>query len=327
VIPLPPAAKYTPYDKGIYQVGPLLRPFGTDFGNGPEIENKTFLIDSNYPEYRQTKELSLKEDRNKYSGEARLEEALKTQAVHFIIDKLCRDYPKIFSYQNKGDSKELDCQHSGDRLVFSKEGHLLESTCQAHDSLEALSLQIQEDFSIWNYQELATGELRDWMAYGSICYPNHWAPQEKIGQNFIAVHQPVAGSDPMLKTSAQIVRLMVNKGPFVRFAWGVSTDTRLNHHPEPAPNADALEWRGRSFDPQNPQLWVRYERQTLHGFPELNMAFFTIRTYFEDVHEIKKSPFYCEALKKALLSMTPESLLYKGLSESLDSIVNWLDAK
>jgi hypothetical protein len=66
----------------------------------------------------------------------------------------------------------------------------------------------------------------------------------------------------------------------VRFAWGLSTDTPLNHHPEPPMNILPLQWQGRNFDPNNPRLYLRIERQVIWGLPKYEAVLFVIRTYF-----------------------------------------------
>ena len=109
---------------------------------------------------------------------------------------------------------------------------------------------------------------------------------------------------------------MVAKGPFVRFAWGVATDRELNHHP-------ANELQGRTFDTMDPVLELRIERQTLTSFAELSASLFTIRTYFLDVAG-ELSAEERLALGSAIDSMSPESLVYKGLDGSKEEIVGWL---
>jgi hypothetical protein len=333
--PLPKPAVYTPFDKGLYQVAPLLRPFGSTFGNDPVVEVQIFQLDEDFPKYRRSKIEALRERKDKYLCQSRFSAEAQKRIVLFIIERLHQEHPYYFQLQKSESLWTLYCALTGTELKFSLEGVLKSSSCssskslietnlqyQAHEALEALSLEIQEDFSVWTYE----GE-EDWMAYASICFPNHWAPEDKIGRNFFQVHEPVAGAGPMLKSSKKLVESMVLKGPFVRFAWGIATDKRLNHHPQAPTSWDPALWKGRAFDPQNPQIWVRTERQTLHGFPEDRLSLFTIRTYFQDVSEIKAHPELREKLVAALRSMSPESLHYKGLSESLDSILNWLDAK
>jgi hypothetical protein len=120
---------------------------------------------------------------------------------------------------------------------------------------------------------------------------------------------------------------MVHKGPYTRFVWGFGSDMRLNHHPEPAPGADPAVWKGRSFsrDREGSPFILRVERQVIHGLPEVNAAIFGIRIYFMDGEEIRRQPAHRALLRSALLSMTPESRVYKGLDQCMDEVIAWLD--
>ena len=117
---------------------------------------------------------------------------------------------------------------------------------------------------------------------------------------------------------------MITHKPMVRFAWGLSTDTRLNHHPEPPPGVSVEQWQGRNFDPQHPRLYLRIERQVIWGLSEYEAALFTIRTYFRDCGVVRKDLVLRSKLREAIESMTPESLVYKGLAESKPNILQWL---
>ncbi|MCX7594913.1 MAG: DUF3445 domain-containing protein, partial [Fischerella sp.] len=157
------------------------------------------------------------------------------------------------------------------------------------------------------------------------CYPNHWSAEEKIGKDFATVHAPVAGMEKINRRASAIVNTMIVQKPMVRFAWGLSTDTRLNHHPEPPANVPVKQWLGRNFHREHPRLYLRIERQVIWGLPEYEAALFTIRTYFRDCSAIKKDPQLRCKLSAAIRSMTPESLIYKGLAESKASILAWLE--
>lgn len=158
-----------------------------------------------------------------------------------------------------------------------------------------------------------------------LCYPNHWSAEEKIGKDFAAVHAPVAAIDKINQRSQAIVNTIIARDPMVRFAWGLSTDTRLNHHPTIPLDIQVELWQGREFNLHSPRLYLRIERQTIWGLPEYEAALFTIRTYFRDCSAIKKDPILRPKLVAALDSMTADSLVYKGLAESKDSILRWLN--
>ena len=121
-----------------------------------------------------------------------------------------------------------------------------------------------------------------------------------------------------------MVQAMIERGPYVRFAWGLSTDSRLNHHPQPPAGIDAQTWQGRHFDLNAPRLFLRLERQILWGFPTANAALFTIRTYFRDCATLRSDANLCTKLCAAIESMNAESLHYKGLFQSKPPILEWL---
>ncbi len=186
------------------------------------------------------------------------------------------------------------------------------------DALDALCCQIQEDLAV----VCRRPDGSDSLAAVHLCCPNHWAAQEKVGRTFAQVHAPVAGMAALNQRSGDLVRAMIERGPYVRFAWGLGTDTRLNHHPEPPPDMPTTLWQGRHFDPAHPRLFVRVERQVLWGFPQQETALFTIRTYFRDCAQL--APQERSQLRLAITSMAPETLAYKGLATHRDAILEWL---
>jgi hypothetical protein len=137
----------------------------------------------------------------------------------------------------------------------------------------------------------------------------------------MAVHEPVADFERIARAGDKLVEAMITKGPFIRFAWGIATDTRLNHHPD-APAGRTLE----RHDPETlgSNVFMRIERQTLKGFPELNAALFTIRTTFRPVAEVARDPIQRDMLREAIATMSPEALLYKGLTELQAPLVRYL---
>jgi hypothetical protein len=166
-----------------------------------------------------------------------------------------------------------------------------------------------------------------WLAAVHLCFPNAWAAEDKVGKGFAAVHEPVPGMDSLNRRGPDLVRLMTDSpesaAGLVRFAWGVTWDEELNHHPHPPPGRS----RPTRFDPVHPRAFLRVERQTIVGFPQAGAALFTIRTYPVDCADIiRHRPAERDALAAALRTMPPASLAYKGLAESRDDLLRWLAA-
>ncbi|HYF49881.1 MAG TPA: DUF3445 domain-containing protein [Planctomycetota bacterium] len=317
IMDLPPPARFFPLATGRYEIAAGLRPLGTDFGNGAADE-KTFLIDREYPHYREAKLRARTERLEKYYPEhSRLEDPLRRAATKFIAETLARDYPELFSIVSQPQGMTLTSLLTEEEFMLNEDRELLQGSTSVEppyrDALDAFATLLQEDIAIWR-RDPETNE--EWLAALHLCFPNHWAAEDKVGKPFNDVHAPVAGFQRLARAAPSIVEGMVFKGPFVRFAWGLATDRELNHHP-------ANEFKGRLFDPQKPELFLRIERQTITSFPFAGGALFTIRTYFLDCAK-DLSAQERAALVSAIGSMTPESLAYKGLAATKEAILKWL---
>lgn len=319
-------AGYFPLNHGFYEVKPGLHPFGQDFGNG-DMDKVPFQIDQRYAHYCQQKQNARAEDVNKYYQTKEFTEAKQQELIGFFIWRLTNDYPQWFGYEKGDHGIRLDCALSGQTLVFDKSYNLIE-TLDKHgplsppyvSSLDAIACQLQEDLAIVSLDD----EGHNFISALHLCLPNYWAAEDKIGRDFATVHEPVAGIQQINNNADSIVRAMIDKGPFVRFSWGLVTDDYLNHHPQAAPGHDATLWQGRRFDVDDPKLFLRVERQTIFGFPAINSALFTIRTYLTDCRQIKRNQAKNAALISAIRSMSDDSLMYKGLFEKKQQILDWL---
>lgn len=141
-----------------------------------------------------------------------------------------------------------------------------------------------------------------------LSFPNHWNPTTKIGQSFFETHKPVADFEPINKATPSILKACVTKGPFERYAWGLSSDTRLNHHPLPPAGLTFEQWNGRRYQKD---MYMRVERQAIVGFEKIDSFLFTIFTFFVHLQDLTEKQYH--ALELAIDSMTEETLYYKGI--------------
>lgn len=320
------AACYFPLESGRYEVKPGLISFGRDLGNG-EADQRVFQLDGNFLHYRWMKELARSQRLSQYYQTYEYGLEVNATIAQFICDQLVKDYPQHFclTYLNKHECT-LYCQLTEETIHFDKNFQRVQVTTKDKEinppyksALDALAAQIQEDLTV-----VSRSNERHWVSAIHLCFPNHWAAEDKIGHRFAAVHAPVAGMDKINQRGEALVRTMIERPPAIRFAWGLSTDTRLNHHPK-MPAGIALEqWQGRQFNLQNPRLYLRIERQVIWGFPAVNAALFTIRTSFRDCGILKREANLQSKLIAAIHSMSPDSLAYKGLEESKEDILTWL---
>jgi len=320
------AAYYFPLMSGRYEVKPGMMPFGCCLGN-TQVDEQVFQIDDNFSDYRQAKLLAREERLSKYYQTCNYSQAVASAIARLIINRLTQEHPNYFECEKLIDNTlKFHSRLTKETLYFDAQLQLQKvegsQVVPAYAStLDALAAQVQEDLGI--ICRLADGN--NFLSAVHLCYPNHWSAEKKIGQDFAKIHTPVAGMEKINRRGKAIANTMITHKPMVRFAWGLSTDTRLNHHPEPPPNVSVSQWQGRNFDLQNPRLYLRIERQVIWGIPEYEAALFTIRTYFRDCAVVKKDSILNSKLYAAIESMTPEALIYKGLVESKVSILRWLE--
>ncbi|MBF2066067.1 MAG: DUF3445 domain-containing protein [Calothrix sp. C42_A2020_038] len=321
------SACYFPLDNGRYEVKPGMAPLDKCFGNGA-IDKLVFQIDDTFTDYHRIKLLSRQECLSKYFQTHNYSNTVASGVARFIVSRLQYEHPNFFCVESFIDgSCVLNCHLTQEKLYFDKDYYLQQVDTQGNvilppyvSSLDALAAQVQEDITV-----ICRTDNTNWVGAIHLCFPNYWSAADKIGKDFATVHSPVAGIEKINQRAQAIIKTMIFHQPMVRFAWGLSTDNRLNHHPEPPLNTPIDSWQGRKFNIDNPCLYLRIERQVIWGLPECDAAIFTIRTYFRDVAVIKQDACLRQKLVSAIKSMTLDSLVYKGLAESRDAILAWLE--
>ena len=323
---LPAPARYFPIDKGVYEVAPGLKNLGQDLGNGAR-DALVFQLDTEFPRYRESKLACRSERLSKYLATHRYGPEVSSAVNRFLTERLVKEYPGFFSLTPaaKG-SSVFRTELTGESFTLSEAFELTSAAkCTARpayaSAFDALCSQVQEDVAVMTAGE----DGSNWLSAIHLCSPSHWAAEEKIGKTFFEIHAPVPGIEKLNQASKFFVDAMINKGPYVRFVWGFGTDRRLNHHPEAPVGWDSVKWKGRTFDPSSEMPFIlRVERQVLFGLPEVRSSVFAIRVSFIDGEEIRANSKERELLKSGLLSMTPESRAYKGLSGCMDEVIDWL---
>ncbi len=325
-----PQAHYFPLSNGMYDVSPALKDFGADLGNNAS-DQQVFQLDENFPAYHQAKLEARKERLSKYYRTQMLSNEVLSSILRFIIERLTLEHPDLFQLNSQSEKDiALYCKLTNETLVFDQKLRFLRAERNRpapvpdyHDALDALACQIQEDLVIISKSPFG----RDWLAAVHLCHANNWAAEEKIGQSFQSIHEPVAGMSNGKRDAEAIVNTIVNKGPFLRFAWGLTPSAELNQHPRPCLTSTGGQDRKMRFDPDKPSLYLRVERQILWPFPKEQAALFTIRSYLTDCQQIRADKVKNTALVSALNSMTKDQLKYKCLNKNSKAIVKWLKGK
>lgn len=306
--------KYLPFLNGKYTTAPGLTPL---LKGASESDKLVFQIDEHYAAYLDNKRACRHENINKYYIENRLKSETIKLVNLYLVRQFCKEYPSVFQLDEE--KKKLFNTTTKEELKWLDDWITID---QSHykSLFDALCSQVQEDLAIVQMDKTTTTE---YLAAIHLCSPNHWSPAEKIGKPFARIHDPVPGLERVVQNYWKMFESIISTGgPYTRFAWGVSTDMRLNHHPEPPPAVDAATWHGRSVNNSDYKFYIRTERQNLVGFPEAEAFLFTIRTYFYDIDTLTTEEK--KALVSALESMSPEARQYKGLSTTMHQVISRL---
>ena len=296
--------KYLPFLDGKYSTAPALNAMAKA---GDSRDQFVFQFDQQYDHYLDNKLSCRKEDIHKYYVEAELYPGTMAAINRQIVQLLTTEYPADFESTAEN---TLHNKKTGQRLQWKDDWITIEHP-QFISLFDALCSQVQEDVAICQLE----GE-RDWLAAIHLSSPNHWDPAQKIGKPFSFVHAVVPGMERLNQQYFKMLVTAVQKGPFFRFAWGIATDTRLNHHPVSPPGVDPVYWQGRKVEADESNIYLRVERQTITGIPACNAFLFTIRTYFYDIDELTAEEK--AALYSAVAGMSEQSLEYKGLTDKVE---------
>lgn len=201
-------------------------------------------------------------------------------------------------------------------------GALLSSLQPERRRAALLSLAFAEDFALLDG---ATTTV-PWLA---VCLPSRWAPEEKVGLPFAAIHAPVADGDLIRAAAPSLARLVTGEERWERFVWTVSADPRLHQHPAHAAAAwtDASSGGARDGDDFAAAAWFRSERQTFVPIAGRSQAIFTIHVESVALAEGVTSADAARRLHAAIASMTPAVLAYRGLDGVRDRLLAWLAAR
>src|SRR5579871_4698066 len=304
--------KYLPFLNGKYSTAPGLLPMEKATSS---FDKLIFQIDEHYDEYISNKNKCRKENIRKYYCEKDAVAETQVSVNHYIVNQLLKEYPEDFSLIENNRHYIFTNHTLKEEIKWNKDWINVESNHYL-SLFDALCCQAQEDFAVCQF----AGES-DCMSSIHLCAPNHWAAEDKIRRTFDVVHAPVPGMEKTLSNYSKMLQVIIQKGPFTRFAWGISTDKRLNHHPVAPKNISDEEWYGRKLG-ETKNIFIRTERQNLIGFPDVNAFLFTIRTYFYNVNSFTYEEK--NALYDAVVSMSQASLEYKGLTGKVEVIKNIL---
>ncbi|MGV3572066.1 MAG: heme-dependent oxidative N-demethylase subunit alpha family protein [Ramlibacter sp.] len=182
-----------------------------------------------------------------------------------------------------------------------------------------IELAFEQDFALLE----AAGTTLPWLC---VCVPSHWAPEDKVGLPFTAVHAPVADNQLLLGAARQLAQLVTAGGCWERWVWTVTPGTGHDQHPARHPRTPWPDTRDLAVFAQ--QCVLRAERQTFFPLaPGAGQAVFTIRVLLQPLAEAVADPGDARRLHAAIASMSDAVLAYKSLAPARDRLLAWLASR
>jgi dimethylamine monooxygenase subunit A len=156
----------------------------------------------------------------------------------------------------------------------------------------------------------------------TLCFPNRWQLEEKIGQPLDFIHAPVPGFAPALERPvAHFFAALKPDRILARVNWGIADDpTRFQPIGRDADAAITPETLGSA-------LYLRIEYQTLRRLPESQAVLFTIRTEIMPLGQVIATPADAIGLAGAIRDMSPAMLRYKHLTAVAPALLAWLETR
>jgi hypothetical protein len=181
-----------------------------------------------------------------------------------------------------------------------------------------LALAFAEDIAIVDGERATI----PWIA---ACLPSHWAPQDKVGRHFAAVHGPVADNALLVRAGEHLMRMVCGHERWERFVWTVTRWPRLNAHPAVV---DDAPWPADAFaHAESSRAWFRSEHQTFIPLPERAQALFTIGVDSVPLAHAIDTTEKAARLHDAIASMSDAVLAYRSLTAVRAPLLGWLAAR
>ncbi len=253
-------------------------------------KNKVFQRDEFIGEFIENKCKCMIEDESKYFRRALGIDLSNVE--NFIARTLETEYPKHFS-------------KFGESITFDE-----------------LAMLVAEDLVVHCFND-----DRDWAEAIHLCHANGWSAEQMFNWTFDQIHAKV----PRMKEIGQgekikkMIKSIVSTDRIMERIAAVSfrTDSILNRHPKAK-----IEHKPFCLE-TNPNLFIRFERQTVKGFKKVGNEenspsgfLFTIRTYFVDISKLRGE--YLQRVKEAFENPDPKVFSYKFIKNNREQVLKWI---
>ena len=188
------------------------------------------------------------------------------------------------------------------------------------EPLEWMGRQMQGDFCLLDQRE---GDL--YLDAGLVTFPADWSLAFDLGMTFEEWHGPVPLAHPagVFTRAKKFLLNLETDQPWQRLNWTFTIGPRLDTSPETFPDW-GRDKAGVTAENAGENVYLRVEVQVLARLPRSNGILFSIRTYLIRLDELATRPEWAKRLRRVLLSLPPEIIDYKGLTDTGPAVIAWL---
>jgi hypothetical protein len=251
------------------------------------------------------KETILARERDAAFGALQGSEGAQAEVLELLAAHLLERYPD--AYRREGGAIRW---LPGDRLI----------TLGGEPALLTASRLVQEDLL------LMRRDAEGWrLVAGSLCFPSTWVLAEKLGLEMNAIHGPAPGyAGKMAQTVARVFDNLKSEQLVERFNWSIYGDARLRY-------AQSKQDPLQRFPPGQSvsHAHIRVERQTLRRLPRSGDILFSVRVHVDPAAAFAghaRGRELARALRDQLAALNPAQLVYKGIVEARERLLDALDA-
>lgn len=268
--------------------------------------DKIFQFDDDYTLVKMAKIHSTcrPEENIRFTGQVNLEPVNR-----YIAETVAREYPERFTFTDHGDKWFLEYK-DGKPITDN-----MEELPDPERTFQQLAEVIQEDLIVVTDR----GDGTDFVSAIYLSQPSDWGANHAIGKSFEEIHKNIPRIEKIIPNSNRLVRMMINSPySFERIGAVNFRDGKyVRRHQDHATSV--------IFDPRNPELFLRYERQTTKGFPEINSFLLTVKAYFENCDN--EDPRKRQAIVRAFEENNPKANAANFINKNRTAVLKWLNSK
>ena len=292
---MPDTPRYTPYDKGRFQLTLGIKAIPT----AEWIE-----VDRHFHAQVAEKRRLLAERPDEVFGALPDSGESQAECLETVLDHLVEHRPGLIEVRDT----TVRLPAMGDRY---------DRRAFADRPLDLAGRLVQEDLCL-----MAPAEGTWRLIAATLCFPSRWRLADKLGQPMAAIHAPVPGFNERL--ARPVDRFFERIGPgqvFMRLNWSVIDDPTLF---QPTGHGRAAVNPAITAANAGEKVWLRIERQTFVLLPDTGTLVFGIKTVVDPLSALTGRPELAAALLGTLDGMPDDMRRYKSMAPFAEALAGWL---